>query len=328
MRGGRDAGAARRRRCGFACQLLSRVLRHGRPAPGLLIRAALAPAPPAGAPRQLYTVLEQKQASVGAGALMGSDHTYVIPGKEKEGKAPLGAKARLEALRREMPSDVDVSIDPAVRVCVSCRVVCMGKGGLIGLPGFAEATRLCLPAGAQRLHSVPKCSVQFRADWHPAPVWPALPRRSWRAWTTLRCATCTRCGLRSSVRRRGARTFRVRRPQRCQLEAPVCLTFARGQRWSASAAVGAHFPLPRFFRPACRPGGGQGGAAEAQGSREGGQGGKEVQVLSRNGTAHAIHQQSFVAPSLSTPFVMSTSLPLWRQQARAGGAVQDSLAHV
>ncbi|KAL4438493.1 hypothetical protein ABPG77_000141 [Micractinium sp. CCAP 211/92] len=67
----------------------------------------------AGAPRQLYTVLEQKQASVGAGALMGSDHTYVIPGKEKEGKAPLGAKARLEALRREMPSDVDVSIDPA-----------------------------------------------------------------------------------------------------------------------------------------------------------------------------------------------------------------------
>ncbi|KAL4431297.1 hypothetical protein ABPG75_006553 [Micractinium tetrahymenae] len=67
----------------------------------------------AAAPRQLYTVLEQKQASVGAGALMGSDHTYVIPGKDKEGKVPLGAKARLEALRREMPSDVDVSIDPA-----------------------------------------------------------------------------------------------------------------------------------------------------------------------------------------------------------------------
>lgn len=68
----------------------------------------------AGAPRQLYTVLEQKQANVGAGTLMGSDHTYVIPGKEGKEKAPLGAKARLEALRREIPSDVDVSIDPAV----------------------------------------------------------------------------------------------------------------------------------------------------------------------------------------------------------------------
>ncbi len=126
------------------------------------------------------------------------------------------------------------------------------------MPGFAEATRLCLPAGAQRLHSVPKCSVQFRADWHPAPVWPALPRRSWRAWTTLRCATCTRCGLRSSVRRRGARTFRVRRPQRCQLEASACLPHdLKGQGWSASAAVGAHLssasPLPPRLQTWWRP---------------------------------------------------------------------------
>lgn len=35
-------------------------------------------------PRQLYQVLEQKNASVGAHALMGSDHVYVIPGADKK----------------------------------------------------------------------------------------------------------------------------------------------------------------------------------------------------------------------------------------------------
>lgn len=35
----------------------------------------------AAAPKQLYTVLEQQKAAVGAGTLMGSEHTYVIPGK-------------------------------------------------------------------------------------------------------------------------------------------------------------------------------------------------------------------------------------------------------
>ena len=103
-------------------------------------------------PKQLYTVLEQQKATVGAGALMGSDHTYVIPGAQQPGKEKLsiaaqarrvwymspflstrGSRAlsriscilpyftsqmallqkRLEALRREMPSDVDVSIDPS-----------------------------------------------------------------------------------------------------------------------------------------------------------------------------------------------------------------------
>lgn len=39
----------------------------------------LLPLPPAG-PKQLYTVLEQQKANVGAGTLMGSEHTYVIPG--------------------------------------------------------------------------------------------------------------------------------------------------------------------------------------------------------------------------------------------------------
>ena len=37
------------------------------------------PLPPTG-PKQLYTVLEQQKANVGAGTLMGSEHTYVIPG--------------------------------------------------------------------------------------------------------------------------------------------------------------------------------------------------------------------------------------------------------
>ena len=46
---------------------------------------------------------------------MGSDHTYVVPGagEEKEKKLSIGAAKRLEALRREVPSDLDVSIDPA-----------------------------------------------------------------------------------------------------------------------------------------------------------------------------------------------------------------------
>ncbi|PSC74600.1 Splicing factor 3B subunit 2 [Micractinium conductrix] len=69
----------------------------------------------AAAPKQLYTVLEQQKAAVGAGTLMGSEHTYVIPGKEGaagKDKVPLGAARRLEALRREMP-DVDVALDPA-----------------------------------------------------------------------------------------------------------------------------------------------------------------------------------------------------------------------
>lgn len=35
-------------------------------------------------PKQLYTVLEQQKAAVGASTLMGSEHTYVIPGAGKE----------------------------------------------------------------------------------------------------------------------------------------------------------------------------------------------------------------------------------------------------
>lgn len=66
-----------------------------------------------GAPKQLYTVLEQQKAAVGAGTLMGSEHTYVIPGQQGKEKLSIAAQKRLEALRRDLPADVDVSIDPA-----------------------------------------------------------------------------------------------------------------------------------------------------------------------------------------------------------------------
>ncbi|KAK2076727.1 hypothetical protein QBZ16_005487 [Prototheca wickerhamii] len=65
-------------------------------------------------PRQLYTVLEQASApAAGAGVLMGSEHTYVIPGQEEERKPSIAAAKRLEALRKEMPSDLDVALDPS-----------------------------------------------------------------------------------------------------------------------------------------------------------------------------------------------------------------------
>lgn len=63
-------------------------------------------------PKQLYQVLEQKKTSVGT-SLMGSEHTYVVPGAEGgEKKMSLAAQKRLEKLRKEMPSDLDVSINP------------------------------------------------------------------------------------------------------------------------------------------------------------------------------------------------------------------------
>lgn len=38
---------------------------------------------PAGAPKQLYTVLEERKTALGQG-LMGSDHVYVLPGQVSE----------------------------------------------------------------------------------------------------------------------------------------------------------------------------------------------------------------------------------------------------
>jgi len=77
--------------------------------------AAAAPA----APKVLYQVLEQQAAAVGSGGILGTDHVYVVPGAEgsqdggKEKKMSISAAKRLEALRREMPADVEVAIDPS-----------------------------------------------------------------------------------------------------------------------------------------------------------------------------------------------------------------------
>lgn len=43
-------------------------------------------------PKQLFTVLEQQKASVAAGTLMGSEHTYVIPDASKD-KMSIAAQA-------------------------------------------------------------------------------------------------------------------------------------------------------------------------------------------------------------------------------------------
>lgn len=53
-------------------------------------------------PRQLYSVLEQQKAAVGAGQLMGSDHTYVIPGAGGAGgeKKPLSIAAQVRRTAR------------------------------------------------------------------------------------------------------------------------------------------------------------------------------------------------------------------------------------
>ena len=65
-------------------------------------------------PKQLYRVLEEQKAAApqAAAALLGTEHTYVVPPVDSVGDES-AARKRLEALKKEMPSDVDVSIDPA-----------------------------------------------------------------------------------------------------------------------------------------------------------------------------------------------------------------------
>jgi splicing factor 3B subunit 2 len=65
------------------------------------------------AQQQLYQVLEEQKAGVGAAGIMGSDHVYVVPGTTGDKKLSITATKRMEALRREMPSDVEIAIDPA-----------------------------------------------------------------------------------------------------------------------------------------------------------------------------------------------------------------------
>lgn len=64
------------------------------PSPNRLLSNTPAPPVPAAGPKQLYTVLEQQKAAVGAGTLMGSEHTYVIPGAGKE-KLSIAAQVRM-----------------------------------------------------------------------------------------------------------------------------------------------------------------------------------------------------------------------------------------
>ncbi|KDD73937.1 hypothetical protein H632_c1714p0, partial [Helicosporidium sp. ATCC 50920] len=65
-------------------------------------------------PRAFHQVLEQRAADVQAGGLLGSEHTYVVPSAAETGRrGGVAALKRLEALKREMPADLDVSLDPA-----------------------------------------------------------------------------------------------------------------------------------------------------------------------------------------------------------------------
>jgi len=59
-------------------------------------------------PKQLFTVLEQKATNVG-GSLMGSDHTYVIPDKDRKALNP-GAQKRLDMLRSQVAGTMDVEV--------------------------------------------------------------------------------------------------------------------------------------------------------------------------------------------------------------------------
>ncbi|KXZ47434.1 hypothetical protein GPECTOR_35g872 [Gonium pectorale] len=62
-------------------------------------------------PRQLYTVLEQKQVAVGATGIMGTDHVYVIPGADKQAAGGAAAKKKPDFLKH-LSADVEVTISP------------------------------------------------------------------------------------------------------------------------------------------------------------------------------------------------------------------------
>lgn len=62
-----------------------------------------------GRPKSLYQVLEQKKSSAREAGIMGSEHVYNVPGKGLSG----AAAKRLEALKKGMPDDLNISIDPS-----------------------------------------------------------------------------------------------------------------------------------------------------------------------------------------------------------------------
>ena len=80
-------------------------------------------------PRQLYTVLEQQKASVGAGTLMGSEHTYVIPGTQ-QGKEKLSIAAQASPYVVLPPQAVD-GICRSKTAAVSCTHACTGLPGTV-----------------------------------------------------------------------------------------------------------------------------------------------------------------------------------------------------
>lgn len=125
------------------------------------LRKDKAPEPP----RQLYTVLEQR-AAPGGGGLLAPEHTYAMPGQE--GRVSVAAAKRLEALRREVPTDLQVAIDPAVRRGgeSSGETVSFGQG---------RGGRTSLGAGGSGPHGTPR-PAGATPEWSTAVDSPRNPR--------------------------------------------------------------------------------------------------------------------------------------------------------
>ena len=130
---------------------------------------------------------------------------------------------RLEALRRDMPSDVDVSIDPAV----SCK------------PGAAERLR-----HQSVQHWLSQNVLGMQCHQRCAPMRLLLVCRSWRGWTMRRCGICTRCGPTSSGQRQGAKTSQVRCRLACNVRRGISLGLQDVRR------VASH---PLHPLPLCNP---------------------------------------------------------------------------
>ena len=211
-----------------------------------------------------------------------------------------------------MPTDVDVSIDPAVRAWAA-------RSGLFARLALACLQRACmlraLAAVLNRLPVATAAASPYTPGCLALPLLPAvtsvrplpllLLRRSWRGWTMPCCATCTKCGWRSSARRRAARTSQVGRRWPC-----LCLLVGvdrvRPSWFGSPLKALRRCPLPP--PPSRRHGGGQGGIAEAQSGREGGQGQQKIQVLKTEGLLRcpACVRRSHLAECPANPKVLPT----------------------
>eukprot|EP01126_Amoeba_proteus_P040718 TRINITY_DN4359_c0_g2_i1.p1 TRINITY_DN4359_c0_g2~~TRINITY_DN4359_c0_g2_i1.p1 ORF type:complete len:555 (+),score=164.23 TRINITY_DN4359_c0_g2_i1:255-1919(+) len=65
--------------------------------------------------KDLYTVLEEKEVSVGTTELYGSSHLYVLPKekKDKVPKPPPGAPERVELMKSQKSESIELSLDPS-----------------------------------------------------------------------------------------------------------------------------------------------------------------------------------------------------------------------